>query len=404
VLQAALQLAVGSSVADVSYGLCEDPHYHIGLGSPKEGIFGLLNFDPAFEFGSLRADQLVKGAGRQKVLVPTVPASGNGLLRSLLEAGTGVNSAACYPEGGRFDKSLSAYVNDHPCGWQNARIGPCHNRSGKGQNERCAKKDRAGETCEKWTCETVGNLTCSKEDELMSTGFADDTRRAPSIALHDAAVIKSHYPFHRCQHHDDYKDSSFVILVTRHPVVQFSKAAPYEVVDFLTLTAEQKVDAFHHYMDKWYLHHAYWERRVSVPTFRFRYEDLLREPHRVIADLTRVVPSFGFHLDTRKMHNFSVKPVRDYSHSKCRSYVRRGNAYANMNQTHLALMRDYGYHGEPKQGAPPARPIESTADFYNRSKWTTPVPQGCLVPGCDFWEMEGIERMERRREERWERK
>lgn len=59
---------------------------------------------------------LARGRGMRRIALSSVPRSGNGWLRRLLEVGSSVATCSTWPEFGTLQQPHNCYFHDHPCG------------------------------------------------------------------------------------------------------------------------------------------------------------------------------------------------------------------------------------------------------------------------------------------------
>eukprot|EP00056_Hartaetosiga_gracilis_P015096 m.241256 g.241256 ORF g.241256 m.241256 type:complete len:364 (-) comp19463_c0_seq1:1112-2203(-) len=183
--------------------------------------------------------------GIHRIALASIPRTGNGWIRGLIEGATGVASESIFKEG--------------PASHFNERSG--------GYGKRCGWLE---------DCSLVGH----------------------SVGIHPV-VIKTHFPFTSHENSEellkenknDVGDVSYIIAPARNPLDNYEAWDRYQTDRLDEKT--WKHTTLKEFVRAWAEHHEYWYG-LGVPMFVYRYEDLVDNPIAILKELLKATAMWDF--------------------------------------------------------------------------------------------------------------
>eukprot|EP00471_Norrisiella_sphaerica_P000012 CAMPEP_0184478216 /NCGR_PEP_ID=MMETSP0113_2-20130426/299_1 /TAXON_ID=91329 /ORGANISM="Norrisiella sphaerica, Strain BC52" /LENGTH=310 /DNA_ID=CAMNT_0026855921 /DNA_START=144 /DNA_END=1076 /DNA_ORIENTATION=+ len=211
-------------------------------GRPSDDVFVEL-------LGNNTTEQLkpcmLDGQPIFRFVFPSVPRSGNTMMRELLERSTGISTSSVFPEMTNKLSNRSLFY-EPPC------------------------------------------------------GIIKDCDKVRQVRKGEPSLIKTHYPFHNPEFEIDTCLSGIVTTI-REPVDEFLATRYFYCFKRNSTFVSGKPSpetrkcrnlkgkGVEHFAQQWSMHHSYWDavsRNLGIPLLRVRFEDLLEKPAAVIKKVT----------------------------------------------------------------------------------------------------------------------
>eukprot|EP00730_Choanoeca_flexa_P019106 TRINITY_DN9320_c0_g1_i3.p1 TRINITY_DN9320_c0_g1~~TRINITY_DN9320_c0_g1_i3.p1 ORF type:complete len:365 (+),score=39.33 TRINITY_DN9320_c0_g1_i3:431-1525(+) len=225
-----------------------------------------------------------------RLALATIARTGNGWMRGMLEAATGIGTESVFPEAGaKLSITGDTYIK--PCGW----LGQC-------AAVRSPKKD---------------------DIHIIKTHFPFTTPRSDAESLIQNAQA-------------DIANLDYLLLAVRNPLDNYDAWVRY-VKDNIENWQNQPYLDLKSFVQAWALHHNFWYAQPQ-PRYIYRYEDLVENPIRV----TRLLLELSGIWQRSKLDEYAllrvanISQLQSYKRKQLRAQTRKKHDVSHSYKSHDA--------------------------------------------------------------------